>query len=495
MGEDHQIEQDFYNHLVQLSDLELTRSEIEYHISNILDFFVRKMNLLAIQMKITSPLTNVPFSMNIAIGLAEEQCDYIATILQKDPETRFDFEYYKLQTNSQVDRSAMLRKVSNVTRMAKINYSGRFLTKFFLFADNEIEVSSEMNLLYNQVAVQCANTYYSKTTTGQELNRLEFRLHAVDDNPLPIIILDRAFRPIKFNSQTDKLLGDINQFEEDNLLNSKVLQLVTDEIEQISNLQLNESFKITRTTLNLTAYSSYRVDSVDVDLVISKFSSNSEIYFVMDLILLDVERTTQLRSILKDTNQSLQAELRSYAQFYNDNVQEAMEYGISTYFPAAFAMTINEESGPMVLTSSPMIDPDMVLEETIRLLAGLNTNHIMEQGYITGVSPWSNPIGELRWIGFYIPNEKARGDVEVHVIGLVNVSNLLITKAEMSNTLLGLLLGAMNQYVTTIKEDNADFITTPFYGNRHFSTLSIIQNILLELREGSAEVLAAYSSS
>ena len=136
---------------------------------------------------------------------------------------------------------------------------------------------------------------------------------------------------------------------------------------------------------------------------------------------------------------------------------------------------------------------DEVFEESIRLLAGLNTNQILKHGYLSGTTPWSHPPGELRWIAFSIHNEKARGNTEIHLIGVVTAPNLLMVKPEIAQVLYGLLLGGMNSYIETIIDDKVDFCTQVFDPNNFYSTISIIENHLLELRKSSAELLAAYA--
>jgi hypothetical protein len=175
-----------------------------------------------------------------------------------------------------------------------------------------------------------------------------------------------------------------------------------------------------------------------------------------------------------------------------ENRENALEFGLTHIFPAAFFFTANEKTGPIVVTSSPTEHVDLAAEGAIKLMAGLSTNQIIEHGYITGSTPWDIPSGEMHWIAFSRVNQIARGGVEIHALGIVAKQNLLLARPSFNQAVLGILLGGMNSYLNVLNEDDVDITTEPFFQDRNFSTLSLIQEVLDELRVMSCEVLAAY---
>jgi hypothetical protein len=299
--------------------------------------------------------------------------------------------------------------------------------------------------------------------------------------------MDRQMNILKINEQGAMLLGKPSLHSVFNLKNF----IITENTLEYDIGGIGETImRYYRQVLRLPIHSVYQVDKIKVDLLVKAVSPET---VVVSMIINDQDKTKQLQQSLLDSSNSLSSELSNYAMLFKEAREEAIEYGLSTFFPASFAFTINEKSGPIVLSSSPDIDHDLIFEDTIKLMASLNSYQIVEQGYLTGVNPWTQPSGELRWIAFSRQNRYARGGLEIHLIGLVTKTSLLMLKPEIANTLLGLLLGTMNRFIETLSEDNADFVTLPFAHDRNFSTLSILKQQMLELRMDSSEILAVYS--
>ncbi|MDH5404577.1 MAG: hypothetical protein OEY49_18900, partial [Candidatus Heimdallarchaeota archaeon] len=200
------------------------------------------------------------------------------------------------------------------------------------------------------------------------------------------------------------------------------------------------------------------------------------------------------KSIINTMDQEILRNLKIYWELYQADPDEATLLANDVFFPAAFALVVNEESGPLPLVTSPKVDINDIMEEVIRLIAGLNANKIVEQYYITGSQPWSKPHGDFRWIAFFRNNIEARGNVELHVLGVVTATNLLLAKPTLNQAILGILLGTMNSYLTIIEDDGADFITKSYHHDKYFSTLSLISDSLNEMRNVCGEILAAYMS-
>ena len=217
-------------------------------------------------------------------------------------------------------------------------------------------------------------------------------------------------------------------------------------------------------------------------------------HYILSGRILSLKESLTIKS-RSDVDFDLVTRLLEIREYYMENSLGALMTIKTEMFPAAFAFVVNEESGPLPLVTSPDVPGFELMQDTIRLMAGLNTTEIVNQVYISGTTPWSHPHGELRWIAFTRANTKARGNTEFHLIGIVIERNLVNIIPQLNQLVFGILLGGMNNYLSLLDDDKADFVTTLFNNDRNFSTITLVKRTLEELRDFASELLPATLSN
>ncbi|MCY3413547.1 MAG: hypothetical protein INQ03_18035 [Candidatus Heimdallarchaeota archaeon] len=189
----------------------------------------------------------------------------------------------------------------------------------------------------------------------------------------------------------------------------------------------------------------------------------------------------------------LMQKIQNFEKLFSVNHELAISSYQDEFFPASIAMCLNEITGPVFIGSSPIISSNDVMQQVIKLMVGFDSDTLINQGYSTGTTPWKFPEGDLHWIAFTIANPKARGGIETHALGIIVRRNLITTRTHLLQNLIGSLMGSMNDYISIIDDDDADFVTTQYHNNRNFSTISLINESLAYLRHIAIELLGTLS--
>lgn len=226
---------------------------------------------------------------------------------------------------------------------------------------------------------------------------------------------------------------------------------------------------------------------------LSKFRSSEKIYLLVSGREINQDIISVDSGVSMNNENNIIPQVSEFNKLFSINQELAIDNYIDQFFPASFVFSANEITGPIVVSSSPKIDPLKLLQEVAKLMSALNMNELISKTFITGSTPWSTPSGDLHWIAFSINNPMARGGIEIHIIGVVIKNNLITVKPKLHQSLNGSLMGGMNDFISIIVDDEADFITKAYNRDRNFSTVSLIGESLAYLRHISIELLGTLS--
>lgn len=236
--------------------------------------------------------------------------------------------------------------------------------------------------------------------------------------------------------------------------------------------------------INLTLISPKpKIGELVLNCGIVKFLENQETKMIISARVLSQQEIFVENA---DEDHLLFPQIESFNKLFIKDREEAIDKFKPIFFPAAYSLAVNEASGPIIISTCPEVsndeDHDMLYTDVIKLMAGLNTEQLKEQVFLTGSTPWSIPKGNLNWIAFTIENPEARGNIETHLVGLVTRNYLLDAKPAFLQSINTALMGTMNEYISIINDDDADFITYQYDDDRFFSTVTIINEALAQMR-------------
>jgi len=93
---------------------------------------------------------------------------------------------------------------------------------------------------------------------------------------------------------------------------------------------------------------------------------------------------------------------------------------IEDLVPYIFYSVAHEDFGPMIFESIPnnLIEPDYLII-AVKLFSGLDAEVVAELGHVYTTNPIKSPnTGEIFSIVFSLPNQKARGEFEIHSLSI-----------------------------------------------------------------------------
>ncbi len=340
----------------------------------------------------------------------------------------------------------------------------------------DVHTLSELMVLTFQAA-------YTKSRKQEEaLSRKDYYLNAYEY----ILVLDNHYFIQDINNRMMNYIGKKLVNTELNFTSLLVNQTNIDTFYSVvKSIEFNEIVDVEIFTIKIEDFEELVLQCS----IIKILSDYNEVRFIISgRPINDTEtrsNTTQESYILPQIDE--------FKRMFTLNQEIAIDKFRSAFFPSAYAMAVNEESGPILISSSPNTDKNEIFQEIIKLMAGLNIDQLMKQMYITGTTPWSIPQGKLHWIAFTISNEEARGKIEIHLVGIVVKQFLINAIPALLQSLSGSLMGAMNDYISIINEDEADFVTTEYHGDRNFSTITLIHESLDYLRHITTMLLGTHT--
>ncbi|MHA2091854.1 MAG: hypothetical protein ACW98K_13455 [Candidatus Kariarchaeaceae archaeon] len=433
-------------------------------------------------------------------GLPEEQCIFIDNYVKDnivpsntDAESTNNYIYHINTMMSGESRSFETIRVTGVKTVLIVPILSTDLEQghFSIYFTDKVEVTAKDLELLSSIGELLANAYINRQSYqfiyDQESVRDDYFWKSYE----ALFILDEDFHILDNNSTGKEILG-ITEYTPKLKLTDFVDQTdIALIVTNIQNLNIGDLSKLVATSWNYRTIDDGEMISIKVVFGFTKILNKEGSTRIIASGRPQFIREPMAMQTTLSSDQDIITKLTEFRELFTDDQESAAKLAKETFVPAAFALIVNEETGPMPLVSSPEVDGYEIMEETIRLMAGLNTDQIISQYYITGSSPWSDPSGELRWIAFSKSNPKARGNLEFHLMGIVIRQNLLTVLPQMVQVILGILLGGMNTYLGILNDDEADFVTKKFDGDRNFSTISIIREALDELRIISSEILGA----
>ncbi len=442
-------------------------------------------------------------------GLPEEQCIFInnfvrSNISPSNPNFRDDNQYlYHISqylssdiSSNEPIRSSGVKTLMTIPLLALDTELGSFS---IYFTSNKTISKETMDFL-SVFGELLANSYISRISHQNLLDKEVHRYDYFWKSYEATLILDEHLNILDANEIGNEILGialwvsstnrDTNRPKFTDFIDRSDTALV---VTTIQNLNIGDLSKQISVDWRYKLSAENRPEVIKIIFGFTKVSNRAG-----NLRIIASGRTHQMKepvavSTTHGDDENIIAKLSDFKDLFTKKPGEAARLAKDEFFPAAFAFVVNEETGPIPLVSAPEYDlgEEGLVESAVRLMVALNTDQIESQYYIIGSSPWSDPDGELRWIAFSRHNPNARGNVEFHLLGLVIQRNLLNVLHKMMSIILGVLLGAMNTYLGIIEDDNADFCSVKFDGDRNFSTISLIREALDELRVISSEVLGA----
>ncbi|MHA2502387.1 MAG: Rab family GTPase, partial [Candidatus Kariarchaeaceae archaeon] len=136
---------------------------------------------------------------------------------------------------------------------------------------------------------------------------------------------------------------------------------------------------------------------------------------------------------------------------------------IDRNIPGAYALVMNQITGPQILTTDPHnVNDDELIplysNSAIKLIASLDFNDVINQGSLISSFPWVHPKGLYHYIAFVLDNKNARGNKELYILG-VNVDREYSDAiAGIKGVLDGFLHSTINEFARLIIEDNAQLV-------------------------------------
>ncbi|MCH8907414.1 MAG: hypothetical protein IH840_10025 [Candidatus Heimdallarchaeota archaeon] len=436
-----------------------------------------------------------------AVGLPEEQCTYINNYARKNlrpsnpnnPFNRLIYQLGKLDTadTSREDSLSGVKTILIIPIMSG-DPSSASISLYFKqsreFKNDDLEfISSIGNLI--------TNAYTSKLLIQSLMDRDRDRNDYFWKLYDAILILDEDLKIIDTNESGREILGykwteqntalpiaDFTNLEDFEQMKKIIQNLRKGELSREVIVDWSPKYGSSATLKTKLAFGFTKIQDQDNR---TRIISSARIQQIEDAFSDASLRNTLTSGI------NLVSNLSNYRESFIQNPKETIEIVKEEIFPSSFIFIVNEITGPQALSSSPEVEMIHLLTDIIPLMSSLNTEQIITQHYITGSVPWSNPDGELRWISFVRQNDNARGNVEIHLIGIVVQRDLLTILPQFVQILLGILLGGMNKYLELLEEDDADFITSAFHQDRNFSTLTLIKDELNEMRSSASEIFGA----
>ncbi|MHA2248932.1 MAG: hypothetical protein ACXAD7_01155 [Candidatus Kariarchaeaceae archaeon] len=438
-------------------------------------------------------------NLSRAYGLPEEQCLYInnyakANILPSNQdfhvENRYVYHFGKLISNDLYPNEPIRTSGVKTIISVPILSTNPEYDSLSIYFTSDIEIGTDQLEFLFTLGELLANAYIYRLSYQQQLDKEAVRNDYFWKSYESLLVLDETLTILESNETGRELLGS-QAFAKARITEYIEKEDIALVVSAVQNLNEGDLSKIIPVTWMYSITPDQDPEIVKINFGFTKIrNSDGLIRIIASGRVQHVKEAITMRTTLT-TSGDIISKLADFKDLFERDSESAAKIAKDEFFPAAFALIVNEETGPMPLVSAPQTDHYKIMEETIRLMAGLNTDQIVSQYYITGSSPWSAPIGEFRWIAFSKQNPKARGKLEFHLIGIVIEQNLLTVLPKMVQILLGILLGGMNTYLGILNDDNADFTTQKFDGDRNFSTITIIQEALDELRTISTEILGA----
>ncbi len=155
--------------------------------------------------------------------------------------------------------------------------------------------------------------------------------------------------------------------------------------------------------------------------------------------------------------------------------------------PLSIIMVLHEIMGPVLLAASPYLSNEdfrnSVEFRGIRVFSSIDSEDLVEYGYLKAIYPWSKPKGLFHAMYFAVENSQARGGHEIYLLGAVIDQRFsLLSRSRAVDVDVAIEEGCrkVDEYLT---KNRINLATDPNIESIDYRITGYLQFVLEDLRE------------